>query len=249
MITVNELLLGKETVIKGKEYFSTAKYVQPFLDRMKEFTSEFKVYVKTPDQMTGRIDNPDVTYNKVLVQAILPTKVGDYNETICFCYALDVRKPVAKFFKCYMNVETGIILAFNPSWQSTQAIEAEEPLSYADVKKLLELTDDVAVKVDQLEDKPVDRGQLNSILGSWVRRSRMFESNSEFGKVKLSSTNAIDAFEMIFENQDSDYYCDKSTAVSMFDCYEAFGQTIADDKKDIINKFDKALLVNTIMGV
>lgn len=249
MITLNELLLGKETIIRNKEYFATKKYVQPFIDRMKEFTNDFKIYVKTPDQMTGSIENPDVTYNRVLVQAILPKKIGDYNEVIGFCYALDVRKPVAKFYKCYMNVDNGVMLSFNPSWQSTQAIEAEEPLSYADVKRLLELTDDVNVEVDRLEAMNIDRGQLNSLLGSWIRRTRTFESNSEFGKIKLAASNAIDAFEMIFDDRESDYYCDESVAVNMMDCYEAFGQTIADDKKDIINKFDKALLVKTIMNV
>ena len=176
MITINELLVGKETIIRGKEYFSTKKYVQPFIDRMKEFTSDFKIYVKSPDQMTGSIDNPDITFNRVLVQAILPKKIGDYNEVISFCYALDVRKPVAKFYKCYMNVDTGVMLAFNPSWQSSQAVEAEEPLSYADVKILLELTDDVSAKITELEVKPVDRTQLDSLLGFWILRSSSFES-------------------------------------------------------------------------
>ena len=77
----------------------------------------------------------------------------------------------------------------------------------------------------------------------------MFEQNSEFGKIKLAASNAIDAFEMIFDDRESDYYCDESIVVNMMDCYEAFCQTIADDKKDIINKFDKALLVKTIMNV
>lgn len=245
MITLEELFLGKETVIRGKEYFSTRKYVEPFINRMTEFTKEFRVYVKTPDQMTGNIDKPDITYNRVLVQAVLPNKIDTYNEVICFCYALDVRKPVAKFYRAYVDLDTNAMLAFNPMWQSSQQIEPEEPISYADVKKLMELSSDVQVNIDNLENDSINFASLNALLGKWVRATRTYETNTEFGKIKLSASNAIDSFESLFDDRDSSYFCE--TKATKFDCLESFARVLGEDKKDIINRFDKTILINTVI--
>ena len=38
-ITIDELLAGKGTRIKNNEYFPTAGYVEPFLERMYKFTN------------------------------------------------------------------------------------------------------------------------------------------------------------------------------------------------------------------
>ena len=51
-VTLDELLRGKATIIKNKEYFSTEQYITPFLERMSKFTNDFKIQVKLPDQYT-----------------------------------------------------------------------------------------------------------------------------------------------------------------------------------------------------
>ena len=75
-ITLDELLKGKGTIIKNKEYLSTEAYVTPFLERMSKFTNDFRVQVKLPDQVTLTKDNDvrleDQTYNRVWIQGILP---------------------------------------------------------------------------------------------------------------------------------------------------------------------------------
>ena len=75
-LTLNELLAGKATRIKSKEYFPTAAYVEPFLERAQRLTSEFRVQVQLPNQITytadGNINTEDITYNRVLIEAILP---------------------------------------------------------------------------------------------------------------------------------------------------------------------------------
>ena len=37
-ITVQELLQGKPTIIKNKEFFQTRNYVEPFLEKMSKIT-------------------------------------------------------------------------------------------------------------------------------------------------------------------------------------------------------------------
>ena len=50
-ITINELLKGKATRIKNKEYFPTRAYVEPFLDRVsKTLTDKFVIKVETSHQ-------------------------------------------------------------------------------------------------------------------------------------------------------------------------------------------------------
>ena len=51
-ITVQELLQGKPTIIKNKEFFQTRNYVEPFLEKMSKITEDFRVQVRTPDQIT-----------------------------------------------------------------------------------------------------------------------------------------------------------------------------------------------------
>ena len=79
-ISLTDLLKGKATIIKGKEYYSTERYVTPFLERLQKFTSDFTVQVKLPDQYTltkdGEIDLEDITYNRVWVQAMLPEELS-----------------------------------------------------------------------------------------------------------------------------------------------------------------------------
>ena len=36
-LTLNELLTGKSTIIKNKQFLSTKAYVEPFIDRMRSW--------------------------------------------------------------------------------------------------------------------------------------------------------------------------------------------------------------------
>ena len=51
-LTLDQLLAGKPTKIRTKDYFPTKAYVEPFLDFMGKFTNDFRIDVKTPTQMT-----------------------------------------------------------------------------------------------------------------------------------------------------------------------------------------------------
>ena len=103
-ITINQLLEGKPTIIKGKEFKATKDYVNPFLDKISKFTDNFIVEVQQPDQIIVT-DDKSTTYNKVWIQAIMPSKddIKSCSETINFVYALDSRIPVYKIFRSYKS--------------------------------------------------------------------------------------------------------------------------------------------------
>ena len=112
-ITIEKLLEGKSTIIKENEYLSTEDYVSPFVKLMKKFTNDFSIQVQLPSQLTITDSKEDITYNRVWVQAIMPSTSYGYSETINLVYALDVRKPIYKIFKAYKDKKTGNLFAFN----------------------------------------------------------------------------------------------------------------------------------------
>lgn len=68
------------------------------------------------------------------------------------------------------------------------------------------------------------------------------------GKVKWSPTNVVKAYNNIYINISSDYYVgDKDS--SIINTYSSFAQLIADDKKDICNKFEKTMLINSLLNL
>ena len=101
-ITLSELLQGKQTRIRGKEYFPTAAYVEPFLERVHKLTNDISVQIQLPQQITytasGEINTEDITYNRVLIEAKLPDEYKFNNDphraVIGMVYGIDVRKPV-----------------------------------------------------------------------------------------------------------------------------------------------------------
>lgn len=97
-LSINELLKGKATIIKGKEYFSTEVYVTPFLERMSKFTSDFRVQAKLPDQISitkkEDLNLEDTVFNRVWIQAVMPDEYSfdNHKNFLNFCYDL-FQKP------------------------------------------------------------------------------------------------------------------------------------------------------------
>lgn len=100
-ITLQKLLDGKATIIKGKEFLATKDYVKTFVDEMSKFTNKFIVNVQEPSQVILTDDSTDTTYNKVWIQAIMPNQIEDLPEIYHFVYSLDTRTPVYKMFRSY----------------------------------------------------------------------------------------------------------------------------------------------------
>lgn len=250
-ITVEELLRGKPTIIKNKEFFQTRNYAEPFLEKMSKITSEFKVQAISPEQMTYSKDSQDVTYNRVLIQAVLPKEhtIDNHAEVIGFLYGIDVKRPVAKIYRGYLNMACTNLTVFNPNWISVQELIPGDPLNYAPVNYLIEDTNDFADKLKKLKETMLNREQRKNMLGHWVDYSIREGQDYGFGKVKLAVSTPVDAYKQLFIDQESPYFIPEGIDPSLFDVYNSFTQIVQDDKKDILNKFEKTMIINRMLCV
>lgn len=249
-LTLNELLKGKSTTIKNKNYFSTEKYITPFVEKMEPFSEKFVIKAMLPSQVTTNNGESDITYNKVWIQAVLPKEqeVEDHTEVIGMIYALDVRKPLVKFYRGYLNNACLNLTVFDPKWITVQELEPDSAIKYY-TKELLELDSDFKPTLDYLKSTFLDRSEVISNLGTWVDNCLRKKINNKIHTVKLSPITVIDAYNSLFIDKDSDYYVPDSKEASLFDVYNAFTQQLTDDTKDIINIPDKTLLIKQILNI
>lgn len=249
-ITINELLNGKSTLIKNKNYFPTRAYVEPFLEKMSAFTDDFRVSVKLPDQLTTLEGNADITYNRVLIQAVMKDEFYEnHNEVIGFLYGLDVRKPVVKLYRGGLNKACTNLCVFDPSFLHIQELEPETAISLRPIKELLERQSDMALALQNLKEMSWERTDANieKNLGQWIRNAINCSYDNGYGKAKLATSNIIDAYKLLFEKETSPYYV-KEGNVDGFTIYNAFTELISNDGgKDIFNKAEKTLLLREIM--
>ena len=221
-ITIEELLKGKATKIKKNDYFPTAAYVEPFLERMSKFTNDFRVQVKLPDQVTktidGEINTDDITYNRVWVQAVMPDEYtfDNHSEVVGMVYGL----------------------------------ESETPLDYRCIKHLMEQTNDLKVWLEKLHNTtfPYKEDEISLRTGQWLRNTITQQYDNGYGKVKLATSSVVDAYKMLYLKEDSPYYIKPGEDIDMFTVYNAFTQLITDDSKDIVNKVEKTLLLKDILN-
>ena len=256
-ISITEALAGKSTSIKGKEYLSTAAYVEPFLERMSKYTDNFIINGIQPDQITltkeGNINLEDITWNRMWVQAVIPDNIGydNHNRVIGMVYGLDVRKPIVKFYVGGLNMACCNLCVFSPSFLDVKELEPEKAIDYRVVDRLMTQTDNVRAILEKLSNTEVEYNEtvINENLGDWVRKTLNNSFTNQLSKVKLATSSAIDAYKLLYEKEDSPYFVPQGTTTDMFNIYNAWTQVITDDKKDIINKAEKTLLVGNILGL
>ena len=259
-LTLNELLAGKATRIKNREYFPTKAYVEPFLERVQKLTSEFKVQVQLPTQITytedGNINTEDITYNRVLIEAILPDeyKFNDdpHRAVLGMVYGIDVRKPVVKFFKGQERMSCTNLCVFSPQLLSCQDLEPETQIDFKPLERIIEQTDDTATWLKKLIETEFDCSEhnVNESLGRWIRNCINYSFNNHYQPVKIACSTPIDAYKSLFEKEDDDYYIGLNGNTSMYQIYNAFTQVLTDGmKKDPFNIFEKTLLVKDILDL
>ena len=246
-ITISKLFEGKCTSIKDNEYLSTKDYTSPFIEVMKKFTNDFSIQVQLPSQLTITDSKEDITYNRVWVQAVMPSTSYGYSETINLVYALDIRKPIYKIFKAYKDKKTGNLFAFNSQWINVYELKpSEEFVDFEPVvKHLLELTDDSERRFEVLENcklssEPKNRQQL---LGELIENSMLFEINNKGGKIKIAPQMVLKAFQNVYMDSSSRNYVTDQEECTKLNYLDAFSSLITEDDKDIVNRFEKNLLV------
>lgn len=254
-VTLNQLLEGKATRIKNKDYAPTRSYVEPFLERMSKITNDFRVQVKLPDQVTctsGEGErHDDITYNRVLIQAVLPNKFDNHQEVIGMVYGLDVRKPLIKIYRGAINCACTNLCIFDPSFLNVQFIEQGKGISYKPVEYLMERESDIQLMLETLHNTEWNGSVQNieSNLGRWIRSALLSEYENGYGKIKLGTDIVIKAYSSMFVDQESPYYIGEGNNVDMFTVYNAFTELISNDNgKDIMNKCEKTILLRQILN-
>ena len=196
-LTIDQLLQGKATRIKDKEYFTTEQYVVPFLERMSKFTNEFIIQAKPADQISltpnGDVNFEDIIYNRVNIEAVLPNEYcyEGHKQVVGFVYALDTRKPVVKEYMGGLRTACLNLCTFNPAALSVQELQPEHAIDYNFLNYCLELVDDMGVKLRQLENMEFTKEQMYNELGQQIDRCINFKFHNDFGTVKLPESLPI----------------------------------------------------------
>lgn len=250
-ISAKELLEGKSTIIKNKEYFPTKTYVEPFLEKMSKFTDKFIIQVKEADQMSVTKDSKDMVYNRVWIQAVLPEKytVDNHDETYGLVYGLDARKPVAKIYRGTLNRACLNLCVFNPSWLHVQELQPDAPIDYSMLKELVQKENDMHLIIEKMKQEYMIREDKKLHLGDWIDFSIRQYDDRGFGKVQIASSVPINAYKDLYLDTDSKYYIPEGINPTKFQIYNTFTELITHDKKDILNTADKTLLLSKMLDV
>lgn len=248
-ISLTELYQGKATIIKNREFLPTKNYIEPFINKMSALTDDFRIQVKVPDQITVVKDQSDLTFNRILVQAVLPSKytIDSHDEVIGLVCGIDIKTPIAKIYRGYLNQACTNLCVFNPQWQNVQEIIPGDPLNYKPLKELLEYTNDFPKKLEKMKSLYVDPERRIEMLGEWVDYTLRASSSDGFNKIKIASSVAIDAYKQLFVDQKSKYFIPGGISPTMFNIYNSFTQILTNDEKDICHKFDKTLMIGKLL--
>ena len=249
-ISVAELLKGKPTIIKNKEFFQTKTYVEPFVEKMSALTTDFRIQVKIPDQMTFGPDSTDITYNRVWIQGVLPDEYAwdNHKRVISMIYALDTRKPLVKFYVGALNMACLNLCVFNPEMLNVSELEPESAINYSFLRNAMSMTDETNLMLKKLSEMAYKKDDIYADLGHWVDNCINSKINMGFGSVKLAESAPIDVYKDLFYDEKSKYYT-TDNVVDGFTVYNAFTDLITQDKRDLVNKFEKTLLIKDVMGI
>ena len=253
-LTTEQLFKGKATRIKEKEYFTTEAYVTPFMERVSKLTNNFIINAKPADQISltkeGEVNFDDVIYNRVWIQGVLPEEYAwdNHKRVISMIYALDTRKPLVKFYVGSLNMACLNLCVFNPEMLNVAELEPESAINYSFLRNALSLTDETASMLKQLSNMEFKRDAIFDDLGHWVDNCINAKINTGFGTVKLAESAPIDVYKDLFYDEKSKYYT-TDDRVDGFTVYNAFTDLITQDKKDLVNKFEKTLLIKDILNL
>lgn len=167
--------------------------------------------------------------------------VSGYNEVISLAYALDVKTPVYKVYRAYLNPKTKNTIVFNPTWVQTGTIKPEEKFVFS-ISNLMEMESDFENKLDELKGTYISSEikDIHELLGRFIDRVLVYDYNSLCGKVKLSPNDIIKAYKNTFNsiNESPNLLC----------FYEEICSQI-NTNKDIINRFEKTLLISMLFDL
>ena len=253
-LELEEVLKGKPTIIKGKTFYGTENYVQPFVDKMSKFTDDFRVHVQLPDQITIGASGNDNTYNRVLVEAVMPDDAmyENHDKVVAMEYGIDVRKPVCKFYSGALNSACTNLCVFNPSHLSIQEMQEGTPIDFRHLDRIIELQDET----NEILTRMAGHAYMNDVetreqlLGRWIDNAILMQYPNEWQKVKIGTDTVIRAYKDLFIDEQSDYFVGGET-INDFQIYNAFTQQLTNerDKGKVLTLPEKTILVSNILSL
>ena len=250
-ISIDELLKGQSTIIRGKEYNDTKSYVMPFLEKFSDYTEDFRARVVAPSQLSVSVDGTvNQVYTRVLVEAVAPI-THDLAEVIGMVYALDTRYPVVKFFKCIKdNMEGGQLYIDNVANIAYSDIAPESPIDYTQLNRLADKEIKTLDWMDSLKTKDFDcsNDNVNKSLGQWIRFALNIERKTDYGLVKIGHQDIVSGYKYLFEDEDSPHYKSLGGHREYFDIFSAMSDVVYNGR-DIINIPEKTVLLKQILSI
>ncbi len=78
----------------------------------------------------------------------------------------------------------------------------------------------------------------------------LYSHQSKFGsKVKLSPAMVVKAYENVYMDSSSKFYIKPTEESTIYNYYSAFAQIVQDEKKDILNRWEKTYLISSLFGL
>ena len=124
-----------------------------------------------------------------------------------------------------------------------------EKLVYS-IKELMEKPFDIKQRLKVMKNTFIsaDIEDTHKLLGKLINRSLQYEYHNIGGKIKISSTDVIKTFEDVYLDSTSHYYVQPTVEGSLHNYYGAFCSQIT-NSKDIINRFEKTILVGMLFDL
>lgn len=250
-LTIDELLQGKSTIIRDKEYFPTKTYVEPFIERMSKYTDDFVIKALTPSQLSVTKNNPDIVYNRVWVQAILPDDYTEENHAQVYglVYGLDPKIPRAKLYRANLNLDYMSLFISDSSWMTIQEIEEKGHIDFKPLNALASKDNEAIDIIKKMKNTTLKRSDYKSLLGNWGDFVIRDFDDSGFGIVKIPHSTVTKSYKQLFVDKNDKHYIPEDENPSLFNIYNSFSEIITNDKRDILNTVDKTLLLSRMLEI
>lgn len=118
------------------------------------------------------------------------------------------------------------------------------------IKSLMEKSFDIERKLKTIKNTFISPEviDIHELLGRLLSRSLILEYRNDGGKVKISPSDVIKAFEAVYLNRTSHYYVPSTVEGSLHNYYCALCSQIT-NSKDITNRFEKTILVGILFDL
>ena len=116
---------------------------------------------------------------------------------------------------------------------------------------MMQKATDLEARLRQMKNTFLDSDpdSVHLLLGEQIEKVMHLEWANASGKVKLSPAMCVKAFQMVYIDSRSPYYVKDTEECSVFNYYNAFTQLVTDDERDIVNKFEKTLLIDSLFNL